>query len=86
MESEKSQIPIGCESCPNRSLTQRPFLHITKNNLAALGLSLLLIPCFFEDRGKHDYYARQEPNMPLLMVLLPAIGVCLGIDITPSKN
>lgn len=86
MKSENSLVPAGCDLCPNRSSTRRPFLHVTKNNIAALGLALLLIPCFFEERGDYDYHTRDEPNIPLLMVILPAIGVCLGIDITPGKN
>lgn len=78
-------IPEGCDRCPNRLPPKRDFLSLTQRSAFALVLSFMLIPCFVEDTDGR-IHMKKEPNLPVLIVILPIIGLCLGIDINPGKN
>lgn len=75
-------IPEGCELCPNRK-PSRDFLDVTKRGLLALILTGMLPFCFLE-MAEDKLKIKDVPNTPLLMILLPAIGIALGIDINPN--
>jgi hypothetical protein len=78
-------IPDGCDKCPNRlPVVKRKFLDITQRSAFAFILTLFLPLCFVRQTDSGAIVLKDEPNVPVLMILLPIIGVCIGIDITPK--
>lgn len=79
-------IPDGCDRCPNRLPVQRNFLFVTKSNIYALILALGLIPCYFEQGENGQFRLSKQPNLALITIILPVMGLALGIDIIPKPK
>ncbi len=78
-----SVVPAGCEICPNR--TKRPQVRelfaISGRVVLAGVLTLFLIPCFYQLDKEGKVSSKDDPDLAIITMLLPAIGLCLGIDI-----
>jgi hypothetical protein len=64
---------------------ENSFLYTSSRSLLALILAVCLIPAFVNQDENGNFRVQDNPDMPLITLLLPTIGWLLGYDVDPTN-